>query len=115
VSSEGERALETRLKQLGVTGWVQEYEFASDHKWRFDFAFPDRRLAVEVEGGVWSKGRHTRGSGFIDDLAKYNAAALRGWCVLRFTTEQAIDGDAASAIQQALVLPSRVEIERVLA
>jgi hypothetical protein len=45
-------------------------------------------IALEVEGGVWTRGRHTRGKGFLGDMEKYNAAALGGWCVLRVTPDR---------------------------
>lgn len=64
---------------------VSEYRFAPPRRWRFDFAWPDHRLAVELEGGVWTGGRHTRASGYIADCDKYNAAVLAGWRVLRYT------------------------------
>ena len=64
----------------------QEYKFHTTRKWRFDFAFlqKHKKIAVELEGGIFSFGRHTRGSGFIADCQKYNAAALMGWTVLRY-------------------------------
>ena len=65
---------------------VPEYRFHPTRRWRFDFAFVDSRLAVEIEGAVYAQGRHTRGSGYRADLAKYNAAALLGWAVLRYST-----------------------------
>jgi hypothetical protein len=71
-------------------------------QWRFDFAWPDRMLAVETEGGVWSGGRHTRGGGYIGDCAKYNAATLLGWRVLRYTAATVADGTAVREIAQAL-------------
>lgn len=60
-----------------------EHRFHPTRKWRFDFAHLDSRVAVEIEGGHWVSGRHTRGSGFEKDCEKYLQAALRGWVVLR--------------------------------
>ena len=64
---------------------VKEYRFHPKRKWRFDYAFPAVKLALEVEGGVWTRGRHTRPKGFLNDVEKYNAATLLGWRVLRTT------------------------------
>lgn len=63
----------------------REYRFDPVRRWRFDFAWPDVRVALEVEGGVYSHGRHTRGSGFTRDVEKYNMAVMLGWAVLRVT------------------------------
>jgi very-short-patch-repair endonuclease len=62
-----------------------EYRFDSTRRWRFDLAWPEHRVALEIEGGVWTRGRHTRPTGYIGDLRKYNAATARGWRVLRVT------------------------------
>lgn len=62
---------------------LAEHPFDTERKWRFDFAFPPMKLALEVEGGAWTNGRHTRGSGFIKDMEKYNRAATLGWRILR--------------------------------
>lgn len=100
--SEGEATLALHIRADKLPEPVREYRFAPDRKWRFDFAWPDRKLAVEVEGGVYSGGRHTRGSGYIKDLEKYNRAAVLGWCVLRFDTAAVRDGTAIAAIHEAL-------------
>jgi len=98
-----ERRLARILAELGPHGWQREYRFARpERQWRFDFALPELRLALEAEGGTWANGRHTRGSGFDEDCAKYNAAALRGWTVLRFTGRMLKDGTARQAIAAAL-------------
>lgn len=55
--------------------------------WRFDFAWPQERVAVEIEGGTWVRGRHSRGAGYGIDCEKYNVAQLNGWIVLRFTSD----------------------------
>ncbi|QKQ48506.1 hypothetical protein [Achromobacter denitrificans] len=83
----------------------REYRFAPPRMWRFDFAWPEQRFAVEIEGGVWTNGRHTRGSGFVADTEKYNAAALAGWRVLRFTEKSVRDGSAVELVAQVLRVP----------
>ena len=65
-------------------GWVVEYKFHPTRKWKFDFANPELKIAVEQEGGVWVRGRHNRGVGFLNDMEKYNTAVLLGWKVLRY-------------------------------
>jgi hypothetical protein len=75
-------------KRVGLPEPRREYKFAHpDRAWRFDFAWVDRGVALEVEGGAWSGGRHTRGKGFLADMEKYNAAALRGWLLFRCTPQ----------------------------
>ena len=67
---------------------VKEYRFHSVRRWRFDYAILNKMIAIEVEGGVFTRGRHTRGVGFINDMEKYNNAVLLGWKLLRFTPKQ---------------------------
>ena len=68
----------------------REHRFHDSRRWRFDFVvLPiEQKIAVEIEGGVFTRGRHTRGKGYTEDLLKYNEAVLMGWRVLRFTTAQ---------------------------
>lgn len=63
---------------------VAEYRFHPSRMWRADFAIPSAKILIEIDGGVWSGGRHTRGSGFVGDMEKLNAAAVLGYRVLRF-------------------------------
>lgn len=100
-----EALLALQLRSAGITGYTREYKFAAGRRWRFDFAFVNpwkHRLAIECEGGTWSRGRHTTGSGFAADCDKYNAAMLLGWRVLRYTGEQIRSGQALAQIEQAL-------------
>jgi very-short-patch-repair endonuclease len=62
---------------------VEEHRFHSTRKWRFDFAHLETKTAIEIEGGVWSGGRHTRGAGYSKDAEKYNEAAFEGWAIIR--------------------------------
>jgi very-short-patch-repair endonuclease len=80
----------------GVPAPVKEHQFHPKRKWRFDFAWPERMVAVEVDGGQWKKwgGRHNRDS----DREKLNAAAALGWRVLRYSG--AMLNDPASVVEQ---------------
>ena len=64
--------------------------------------WPDRMLAVEVEGGIWTRGRHSRGAGMIGDMNKYNEATLRGWRVLRVSGKHIDSGEALAIIEHAM-------------
>lgn len=81
----------------------QELAFAIDtgRKWRFDIAWPEHLLAVEVDGGTWNGGRHVQGKGFENDCIKRNAATLRGWSVFNVTTDMVRDGRAIATIKEA--------------
>ncbi|RJO64185.1 MAG: hypothetical protein C4540_04710 [Candidatus Omnitrophota bacterium] len=76
-----------RIERAGLPIPRKEYHFHPERKWRFDFAYPDKKIAIECEGAVWTRGRHTRGAGFIGDCQKYNAAQLLGWKVLRYSSD----------------------------
>lgn len=62
---------------------VTEHQFHPDRKWRFDFAWLEQKVALEVEGGIWIGGGHNRGKGFAKDIEKYNEAVRLGWRVVR--------------------------------
>ena len=85
--SKAEESLALQIRAVRLPEPVREHRFHTTRKWRFDFAYPAQKLAIEVEGGVWSGGRHTRGSGFTNDCEKYNAALMNGWRVYRCTPD----------------------------
>lgn len=62
---------------------LAEHEFHPTRKWRFDFAWPDHKFAVEIEGGLFKGGRHQSLSGFLGDCEKYEVALRLGWTVYR--------------------------------
>jgi very-short-patch-repair endonuclease len=102
--------LEHQMRLCQIKGFETEYRFDARPKprnWRFDFAFVRQLIAVEVEGGVWSNGRHTRGSGFVADTEKYNQATLQGWRLLRYTPDAIESGQAVREIEQMLKVVSR--------
>jgi|TARA_Y100000310_G_scaffold98201_1_gene95908 very-short-patch-repair endonuclease len=78
----------------------QEYRFAPEvdgkpvRRWRADLAWPDRQLAVEIDGGMFFGGRHGGARSVVKDLEKRNAYALLGWQTLHVTPTQVIRGEA---------------------
>jgi very-short-patch-repair endonuclease len=81
------------LRQLDAR-WTSEHRFHPTRKWRFDFARPDIRLAIEIDGGIWTGGRHSGGQGQLDDFEKGNEAVALGWQILHFDPKQAKNGEA---------------------
>lgn len=78
------RSLESVTKLV----WTPEYKFCDTRRWKFDFACEALALAIEIEGGVFTRGRHSRGTGMVADMEKYNTAILLGWRLLRYTPQQ---------------------------
>lgn len=97
--SVGEMVLATHLRACKIS-FEQEYKFHPTRKWRVDFLITGTKILVEVEGGIWSGGRHTRGKGYLGDMEKYNEAAAMGYKVLRFSTEQVKSGLAIQQIEK---------------
>ncbi len=85
-----------------IDGLEREFRFDPKRRWRFDFAWPARLLALEVEGGIWTSGRHTSAVGWLADAEKYNRATILGWRVLRVATNQVHSGDAVQWVREAM-------------
>lgn len=81
---------------------VKEFKFHPKRRWRFDYAIPEYRIALEVEGGVWTSGRHTRPQGFLGDIEKYNAATLMGWRVFRTTPDDLLRTATLNLLKSAI-------------
>lgn len=105
------------LHQITGLPWVAEHKFAREvvgntpgirqrlkdaglQDWRMDYACLPIRLAVEIEGGAWVGGRHTRGKGFEDDLRKYGAAMRLGWTIYRCSHAMVRSGEAYDTIAE---------------
>lgn len=97
-----EFTMRAQLDQAAVPLYVTEYKFSEPRKWRFDIAWPEHMLALEIEGGLHNRGRHTRPVGYEKDCEKYNNAVLLGWRVLRVTSRQVMEGDALSWVKTAI-------------
>ncbi len=105
--SEGEETFRQHCKAyLSVIKRMpdREYQFAKEEgrRWRFDFAWPEQKVAAEINGGTWTNGRHNRGSSMAKEYEKLNHASLGGWRVFQFTTEMVLSGTAIDMIVTAL-------------
>lgn len=92
-----------RFIERGSPEPEREYYFHFKRKWRFDLAWPALRVAVELQGGGFMGGRHSRGAGLASDCEKLTHAAAAGWVVILLTHGQAKDPEmidvAASAVR----------------
>ena len=104
MASQLEQSFSYYAKLAKLPAWEPEYRFAAHRvglgpglrerlavaglkDWRFDFAWVDEEVFVELQGGVWTQGKHSRGVGYTNDLEKQNAATLLGWRGLFFTSD----------------------------
>ena len=84
------------------TPLVEEHVFYPGRRWRADFAHIESKVLIEIEGGIWNQGRHTRGKGYMDDCEKYNSAALAGWLVVRLAGKDMISREWIDRISAAI-------------
>ena len=68
--------------QSGLPAPVFEHRFHHTRKWRLDIAWPDHKLAVEVQGGIFIQGRHSRGAAMLKEWEKLNALVVMRWRVM---------------------------------
>lgn len=90
------------LEDRGLPFPQLEYRFDKNRRWRSDFGWPEQGLLLEVEGAVWIQGRHTRGSGFIKDMEKYNTAAVLGFRLLRVTPQKLCTFETLEMVEKIL-------------
>lgn len=95
-------ALITHIRVCELPEPVLEHRFDGKRKWRFDLAWPDKRIAAECHGSTWTGGRHVRGYGFEGDRRKMNAALLQGWRVFEFTRAMIDSGEAIDTLAAAV-------------
>lgn len=81
--------IELFLKQFQQQGLIEnyklEYQFDEVRKFRFDYAIVNLMIAIEYEGIMSDKSRHTTIGGYSKDIEKYNLAVTQGWKILRYT------------------------------
>ncbi len=91
------------VRSNGIADPTPEFQFAApERKFALDYAWPDVKVGVECEGGVWTKGAHGRGSGIMRDMEKSNLWTVMGWRVLRLTPSQLVQPDSLAMLAQLL-------------
>ena len=102
MSSQLEDLFAFQLDAAGLTGYVREYQAIPGRKFRFDFAFVRERLLVEINGGTYNGGAHSRGVGLNRDYEKGNLAVVNNWRVLSFDTKQVKSGAALEVVEKLI-------------
>lgn len=92
-------------KLLGGEWWAEWY-FHPERKWRFDYALPELKIAIEIDGGLFSGGRHSGGMGQKKDMEKMNAAASAGWLVFHYIPDEKFSMEMRSEVGAAIKLRS---------
>ena len=94
------------LASDGIYPEENEYRFMKKRRFRFDFAWPSRMVALEIEGGTWSRGksRHISPRGFENDCEKYSLAAVHCWRVIRVTSKQINEAKMLEWVRAALLI-----------
>jgi very-short-patch-repair endonuclease len=91
-----------KARNPSIPKYAREFLFHPLRKWRLDFAFEEARLAVEVNGGVYVSGGHTRGKAYENDCEKYAHLAIMNWRLIVVTPKQVKSGLALLWIERAL-------------
>jgi very-short-patch-repair endonuclease len=97
-----EETLAFQIRAAGLPEPLREYRIVPDRRYRWDFVWRDENLAVEVQGGIYTKGGHSTGPGIERDAEKLDLATLNGYRVLIVTRKTIESGQALKWIQLAL-------------
>jgi hypothetical protein len=95
----------TQIRAAGLPEPQLEARVCADRRWRWDLYWPRARamhfqgLAVEFQGGTWTKGAHVRGKQYDSDCEKLAEGQLQGLVVLWVTTDMIKDGRALMLIE----------------
>lgn len=97
-----EDKLGMQLAAAGFNAFKRQFRAIPGRQFRWDFAWPDDKLLVEVHGGTFGRGRqaHSTGIGISRDLEKLNLATLAGYRVMAFDVKHVNDGRALAWIQE---------------
>jgi hypothetical protein len=86
-----------------IDAWEKDYQerylkSKRSKRYRLDFAHLESKVGVEIQGGVYNRGRHVTGSGYERDCKKYNLAYTSEWTIFLLTNSMAKDSAWLSLI-----------------
>lgn len=96
-------------EQLLGGEWWAEWQFHPERKWRFDYACPELKIAIEVDGGVFTGGRHSGGIGQVKDMEKGNHASSMDWLLFHVTPDDMYDLAFRKLVLQAIEMRKNAE------
>lgn len=99
-NSAWEDYFEQQIISAGLPKPEKEYKFLKNRRFRFDFCWPIHYFAVECDGAVYSRGRHTSGAGYTKDCEKFALATIEGYRIIRVTTGQINTGEAITWVKE---------------
>jgi hypothetical protein len=99
---------QTWCQGLGIPAPEAEYRFSPPRRWRFDYAWPGAKVALEVQGGLFTRGRHTRGPALLKEHEKLNRAALLGWRLVYCTPREHLSGEGFRRVAHVLTMEGRL-------
>lgn len=102
-------------EQLMGGEWWAEWQFHPERRWRFDYALPELKIAIEIDGGLFTGGRHSGGIGQLKDLEKMNEAASRGWLVFHYTPEDKFSAILREQVSRAIEMRKMQKSKIILA
>jgi len=91
-----------QLDACGLGGYVREAQIIPHRKYRYDFYYPEANLCIEIQGGVWSNGAHSRPTGITRDYEKANLCVQHGFRLLQFDVKQVKSGDAVEFVRSII-------------
>lgn len=107
-----EESLALQLRALKIE-YEREYVFHPTRRWRFDFTIPELKIFAECQGGIWTKGGHSTGTGIQNDYDKFNAAMMLGWTGGLFSAKAIKSGEALETIQTLIEMRSNKSIDNI--
>ena len=88
--------------QMGIPKPVQEFRFDETRRWRLDFAWPEYKVALEIDGGIFVNGGHNRGAQIMKTWEKENTAACMGWRFIKCQPKDVLKLSTIETLKKAL-------------